>query len=91
MLAGATLGASTLCLAPGAALAADFVYWGDSSYSQAFGAGRLFTEAVSTEMSRFTESADGSARRITVSRRASTRRSTPVCASASPCRAGSQP
>src|SRR6187549_2658919 len=59
--AGAMLGASALSLAPGAALAADFVYWGDSTYSQAFGAGRLLTDAVSTEMSRFTESADGSA------------------------------
>jgi uncharacterized protein with beta-barrel porin domain len=59
--AGAILGASALSLAPVAALAADFLYWGDSTYSQAFGAGRLLTDAVSTEMSRFTESADGSA------------------------------
>src|SRR3954447_3293790 len=54
--AGAIVSASVV---PGAALAADFVYWGDNTYSQAFGAGRLLTDAMSTEMSRFTESADG--------------------------------
>jgi uncharacterized protein with beta-barrel porin domain len=53
------LAAIVLGVSPNAALAADFVYWGDSTYSQAFGAGRLLTDAVSTEMGRFTESAGG--------------------------------
>ncbi len=57
----AILGATALSVLPRAALAADFVYWGDSTYSQAFGAGRLLTDAVSTEMGRFTESANGGA------------------------------
>lgn len=58
--AGTILG-SALGVLPGAALAADFTYFGDSAYSQAFGAGRLLTDAVSTEMGRFTESAGGGA------------------------------